>query len=263
MASEGSREIEAARQRLNAARAQKQSAAKMLESAKAMYSTAAKEVQAAETCLKGAEKRWEVIEVDDDKSTLGIQSSNKRRKVSIGNGTKGRGIALPLRASMSDASRIVLPSNSGSKRDTRMATPQGHALASAALRGAMMGRKERSTSRNPAVTVTVTPTSNSYKYKKVKVTVCGLPILNGTYERGNTRYYKKGGYWWKGELKQFVIGRECDHWYIGPLGGKTMYLAPVSSESLSRGPPNSGWRATKYGVSPEPMVRYVRGSDIV
>ena len=57
MASEGSCEIEAARQRLARVKTQAASAAKMMESAIAMSEAAQKEVKAAEACLEDTEKK--------------------------------------------------------------------------------------------------------------------------------------------------------------------------------------------------------------
>ena len=84
MASEGSREIEAARQRLATAKTQAASAAKMMESAIAISEAAQKEVKVAKTCFKNAgEKRWEVINVVSDDESHGIQSRVTRRKVTF------------------------------------------------------------------------------------------------------------------------------------------------------------------------------------
>ena len=75
MSSEGSREIEGARKRLAAAKT-------MMESAKALLNTAEKEYNEAQTALDEAEKRWEVIKIDDDDDT-NPPKNNKRRKVSL------------------------------------------------------------------------------------------------------------------------------------------------------------------------------------
>ena len=84
MASEGSREIEAATQRLATAKTQAASAAKMMESAIAISEAAQKEVKVAKTCFKNAgEKRWEVINVVSDDESHGIQSRVTRRKVTF------------------------------------------------------------------------------------------------------------------------------------------------------------------------------------
>ena len=72
MTSEGSREIEAARKRLTAAKTQasaaskhKEMIAKLMQSANSMSDAADKEVEEAEIMLKDAEKRWDVIHIDD------------------------------------------------------------------------------------------------------------------------------------------------------------------------------------------------------
>ena len=73
MSSEGGREIEAARKRLVAAKAQASAAStvienleKSMETAKSMKVKADKEVMEAKQMLADAEKRWEVIAIDID-----------------------------------------------------------------------------------------------------------------------------------------------------------------------------------------------------
>mmetsp|Transcript_14868 Transcript_14868/g.26257 ORF Transcript_14868/g.26257 Transcript_14868/m.26257 type:complete len:214 (-) Transcript_14868:122-763(-) len=108
MASEGSREIEAAKQRLAAANTQAASAAKMMESAIAMSEAAQKEVKVAKTCLSDAEKRWEVINVVSDDESQGIQSRITRRKVSFSPETDLREMATRQTA--------LQPTNDGGTR---------------------------------------------------------------------------------------------------------------------------------------------------
>jgi len=73
MTSEGSREIEAARLRLAAAKSQISTASKnmdlvtkMMDNAKDMSKAADEEYAEAQIMLAAAEKRWEVIDVDED-----------------------------------------------------------------------------------------------------------------------------------------------------------------------------------------------------
>jgi len=88
--SEGRHEIETARQRLTAAKAQASAAAQMMKSAQLMSDAAQKEVLAASEGLKKAEERWNVInvDIDDDTATANNnndnnEGNNKRRKVSV------------------------------------------------------------------------------------------------------------------------------------------------------------------------------------
>ena len=125
--SEGSREIEGARLRLASAKTQASAAFKNMDSAKlmsadaqrmmetaksmmdradnnmknaeAMVQSSSKEVEEAAKCLKDAEKRWEVIEIDD--SPRKKEASNKRRKVSLspqgpGNNTPNSAAAVAV-----------------------------------------------------------------------------------------------------------------------------------------------------------------------
>ena len=91
MTSEGSREIEAARKRLTAAKTQasaaskhKEMIAKLMVSANEMSNISNEEVKEAETMLKDAEKRWEVIDIEQEPDDSHKKNdSNKRRKVSV------------------------------------------------------------------------------------------------------------------------------------------------------------------------------------
>ena len=95
--SEGRREIEAARQRLSAAKSHASFISKAEDTAKQMFDTAKKnleeiqlqavsskkEVEDAQKLLKEAEKRWEVIEIDLDDQEGNTSSTNKKRKLSV------------------------------------------------------------------------------------------------------------------------------------------------------------------------------------
>ena len=95
---EGRREIEAARQRLSAAKSHASFISKAEDTAKQMFDTAKKnlediqlqsisskkEVEDAQKLLKEAEKRWEVIEIDlDDQECNAGGNVNKKRKLSV------------------------------------------------------------------------------------------------------------------------------------------------------------------------------------
>jgi len=95
---EGRHEIEAARQRLSAAKSHETFVSKAEDTAKQMFDTAKKnlkdiqlqsisskkEVEDAQKLLKEAEKRWEVIEIDlDDQEDNAGVSTNKKRKLSV------------------------------------------------------------------------------------------------------------------------------------------------------------------------------------
>src|SRR5210317_408437 len=102
MSSEGRHEIESARQRLSAAKKQA-SAAKtqasaastnleaaklMMENAKSHLEISSKEVDAAKKSLLDAEKRWEVIDIDEEPDEPSLNNDegrkHKKRKVSVG-----------------------------------------------------------------------------------------------------------------------------------------------------------------------------------
>jgi len=82
--SEGGRDaLEAARKRLATAKSQATAAKQMLVHAQSMSDTADKEVKDAQTALNEAEKKYEVIDIDDEPETPTAEGSNKRRKVSV------------------------------------------------------------------------------------------------------------------------------------------------------------------------------------
>ena len=111
--SEGRYEIEAAKARLAAARDRTSStkesvrlAEAMLQQLKSQLMSSNQEVEEAETCLKAAERRWEVIGISDGGDSPVKDNRNKRRKVSLspwGNNentaTAGRGAPAPSHVS--------------------------------------------------------------------------------------------------------------------------------------------------------------------
>ena len=109
MSSEGSREIEGARKRLDAAKKQVSTAKMMMEQAKAMLNsaqtlsdTADKEFKEAQTALEEAEKRWEVIDIDADgtnDASMNDIGSNKQRKVSPNTSLTSIGAVMQLKSS--------------------------------------------------------------------------------------------------------------------------------------------------------------------
>ena len=85
---EGSLAIEAAKQRLAAAKAQKSAASMMVQSVAAALENAKKnedladsEVVKADAFLIEMEKRWEVIEIDDNDEIRSPSGGNKRQKI--------------------------------------------------------------------------------------------------------------------------------------------------------------------------------------
>ena len=92
--SEGSSEIEGARKRLAAAKTQSSLASQniknflaqqkiMMDSLKASSDAAVKEVEEAQTALTNAEKKWEVIDIDQETTSQNNEPNEKRRKISL------------------------------------------------------------------------------------------------------------------------------------------------------------------------------------
>eukprot|EP00571_Detonula_confervacea_P003189 CAMPEP_0172319704 /NCGR_PEP_ID=MMETSP1058-20130122/38456_1 /TAXON_ID=83371 /ORGANISM="Detonula confervacea, Strain CCMP 353" /LENGTH=348 /DNA_ID=CAMNT_0013034815 /DNA_START=91 /DNA_END=1137 /DNA_ORIENTATION=- len=234
MASEGSREIEAAKQRLGAAKTQAASAAKMMEHAKAMSEAAEKEVKAAEECLKGAEKRWEVIEVDsDDDESQGMKSRKKRRKVSLSPDGISNG---DVRA---HADSATVHQIGGAVGQT------GGTVVGVAAAGAVKGPSIRT------VSIPIKFSDGDHWGH----TVLGV---NGTYRRteemndGVAMYRKQG--LWNGEEVDFVMYRETNRWCIGVSGCTTLFVN--TSIVITELPPRVRWvRIDKMKLKPTPEVR--------
>ena len=246
MASEGSREIEAARLRLAAAKSQVSTASKnmelvtkMMDNAKEMSKAADKEYAEAQIMLAAAEKRWEVIDVDvdDPESTDNSKGSNKRRKVSLSPQSNNNNSSTTNNPTSSTIASQL-------HRSFTNATAATNTITSNAI---------RSTSHNnfrvPGSTL-----------NNVEIVVkCGIHQLNGTYTRvvggdkvvsGSDVEYKRQGHWC-GNIVDYVICLFlCDNtWKMGlslrdgKKGIRSFYKSPNGANGMQQ-PPENGWKAT-------------------
>ena len=186
MTSEGSREIEAARKRLAAAKTQASAAsknmqsveeiiAKMLEGAKQMSDTAEKEVKEAEAMLEDAEKRWEVIEIDADTTDSKNETCKKKRKVSL-SPQAGRN---NINSSNTAASTVGRSNNGNSIFDIRRVDGGrmvGQVVGAFSAADGLQQRAGNSTTCTAAA-----GTSNNVD--QFLVEGCGVSIFNGVYNR--------------------------------------------------------------------------------
>ena len=277
--SEGRYEIEAAKARLAAAKAQRTSSEKLLscanevtnnakttlERAQQGMATAKKnqemvqsqldkardEVKAAEKCLAESEKRHEVIDIDDiDDTPQKKDDSNKKRKVSMspqGNSNNNEVVVLsdspPRRSNNDNSSRSLVSS---------------WPIRQAELEHARQIQQERvrQYSRN----------------KRITVSGCGNSVVNGTYTKtgtlceGSPTYSKQGNY--NGNTEVIVIfcrksgTSRNKHWFIG-ISGKPVFF--YTSIRAVGGGPNSGstdlpplnpvgWMTKDKGVHPRPTL---------
>jgi len=236
MTSEGSREIEAARLRLAAAKSQVSTASKnmnlvikMMDNAKDMSNAADKEHAEAQIMLAAAEKRWEVIDVDvdDPEPTDNSKGSNKRRKVSLS--PQSNNIIILLQTILL---RQILP---GSSDNINQVILEGIYFRSG------------SSKLNGTYTKIVGQMFN------------GAPV-----------YTKRVG---SGLVINYVIYRdsasmESNNWYISHWNGnisdigdrdRAYYRSPNNADSMT--PPTNGWVVLQYGYSLAPKLRIVSANN--
>lgn len=240
MASEGSREIEAARLRLAAAKTQVSTASKnmdlvtkMMDNAKDMSNAADKEYAEAQIMLAAAEKRWEVIDVDvdDPEPTDNDEGSNKRRKVSLS------------------------PQSNNSNNSTTNNTTSSNIANNA--------RARSSDNINQVILEGVYYRSGSSKLNGMYTKIVGQ-MYNGA-----PVYTKRVG----SGLVNYVIYRdsasiESNNWYISNWNGnisdlgdsdKHIYGSPNNADSMI--PPTNGWVVLQYLYSPSPKLRLVSANN--
>jgi len=212
MSSEGGRhEIEAARKRL--------SAAKRLSSlAKATYDAAEKEVKDAQDMLAKVEKRWEVIDIDNEPDLSSVQNegNSKKRKVSLSPQNNNNEIAIVSRHNQNQST-----SSTTAAAAAAAAVPQNNTTSLSNINsGRGIGRFARNNNTNSS--------DNEYK---IEVTSCGITELNGTYTQNigathdNCPVYTRKGRWEvtcgmgsEGQAVEFALFRGGGCWTFGTWG---------------------------------------------
>lgn len=180
----------------------------MMENAQAMSDAAEKEVKAADECLKNAEKRWQVIDVDMD-TDVTLSRNNKRRKVSLS----------PQAADNTNTN------NSGNTA------------------GQPNSARNNKVSTGVATGATSSSSSNVI-YEKIIVEGCGMSEINGIYSliriyhHGAPLYYKIE----KGKVKHKIY-RLDNVWFIADTK-KALYEC---RNPLVGAPPEDGWISAKNG----------------
>jgi len=296
--SEGSREIEAARLRLAAAKSRVSSdtkalqtaneskksveemVAKMLENAtnsvnaaQNQLSISEKEVKEAQSMLAAAEKRWEVISIDLDSdneeaaNTKQGQDSNKKRKVSLSPQSNNN-------------------TNSTRNNNATLSTGQFNTTVSATSNSAAATRPTNNNNNLRAassINARNTSTSNNNNVLQFIVEGCGMPTVNGTYTL-DKKMYKGSVMYTKPEkesnspldtdrigiLKSWIDGQP--KWYIVFLSSGervTSYLY-VSEENANRmDPPEDGWKTmgrgwgVRVGIGPAPTCRLLQNGNSI
>ena len=241
--SDGGRDaLEAARKRLYAANSQataastnldsvKQMIANMLQSAQSMSDAADKEVKDAQSSLEEAEKKYEVINIDDDEPMNSNEGSNKRRKVSLSPQSQSN--------------------NNNSTSGNNTTATQNIAAA---------GSRTNNIVFDSSITAPTITWSSSTELSTLIVGGCGLSEVNGTYTRAAPRYncngapvYSKQGRW-KGNAVVYAIywRSATKRWHIGHRQQDVNAGRGVdgglccSQPNVSRlAPPGNGWSMIK------------------
>ena len=278
MASEGSREIAAARRCLAAAKAQKKSAkaqkksaSKLIQSADEMAATAqntaetAKKMAAAARDMdKSAKEMTAAAKKNKEEAQLLLQISKKEVQEA-----KAFLEASEKRWDVIDVDvDIEKTPESGNKKKKRKTTtsnlPDGPTNESVNL-------QQTQTSSGEVVAGGMASV-NQTDVDKINVYGGGCPEINGTYYRTGTKgvysgcySYSKTGFW-KGPA-QFRITISGLHWYINVcrgdtggwdpylgLGWKTLYRT-LNSRTDYELPPQAGWM-TMNGESPAPKLNW-------
>ena len=252
MSSEGGRhEIEAARKRLAAAK-------KLSSLAKATFDAAEKEVKDAQDMLAKAEKRWEVIDIDNEPDLASVQKGDsKKRKVSLSPQNNNNEIAVGNRNNASATGGAAIPQNNSTSLSNINS-------------GRGVGRFARSNN---------TISSNNNNEYQIEVTGCGISELNGTYTQNigvthdNCPVYTRKGRWEvscgmgsEGQAVEFALFRGGGCWTFGTWGdfgfsgpGYRLYSNLYLSAST---PPEYGWMtAPGFGVDPVPKCRLVSNNS--
>ena len=288
--SEGRYEIEAAKARLAAAKAQRTSADKLMSCAnevtnnakatleRAQQSMAAakknqemvqsqldkarEEVKAAEKCLAESEKRHEVIDIDDiDDSPQKKDDSNKKRKVSMSPREQGNSSNNNEVITLSDSPPRRSNNNNSSRSSSALSREQLQQYERLRLDRLAQSRREQQ--------------QQMINSNRIVLSGCGTAVVNGTYTKtgtlceGSPTYSK--AVWYDGNSEVIVIfcrkraNSRNKYWHIG-ISGKPVFF--YTSVRAVGGGPNAGstelppmhqlgWmvRETDRGQLPLPKMR--------
>ena len=255
MVSEGSQVIEAAKQCLAKAKSQASSAEKsvqlaeaMLEHAKSQLQCSQLEIDEAGRELKEAEKRWDVIDIDDSEDedvSTGVNTSSKKRKVSLSpqSSNAGRAAHAP-----SDDVTSLSDGDPSSINDD----------------GAAVSREEGDSAED----------RQPYK---IIVSGAGVSSVNGNYALAPGRIYDGTSAYVKeqpsyrtrslDDTREYLIFRRGGTWYLGmghyPFIQATTYTYYQAPYSLVPPDSTSAWKIAPdgYGAVPQFQFEYATIAD--
>ena len=284
--SEGRYEIEAAKLRLAAAKKQVSSAQQLASSTRDMYNDAKRtldnakkamdtvtktnnmakshlsastnEMEEAQSRLVEAEKRWEVIEIDDlDSPKMDDITKSKKRKVSVSppsreNNNNNDSSSLGVLVAVAHAGGDIRPAAGGGNNRNRNRT---------------VTAGQSNSARRASTSLSSPSSSNNNRFDRIIVEGCGNTHVNGTYHRaqivGATVYIKPGGLAGARAFAIFQVGGS--YWNIGTwnVNNNTSHLVHYTTRPDYTSPPNNalvppenGWIVvSNFGVLPAPTCR--------
>ena len=243
---DGRHEIDAAKQRVAAAKMSDNNATQMMETAHQMLDAARrqkdqsqKELEVASESLKAVEKRWEVIDIDSMDMSLSNKSHKRQRTVSPIDSIDANNCATYAKEKETISNDDDDCAVTGVTDDTDDIEREANNDASGG--------------------------------DEMVVEGCGIPSINGTYIKCGTYdgspMYSKAGLW-GGAQVDFSIHRCSERsWYISvlpggdPGGGKILFYHTVSHSTGSLSP-NNTWSVFCKGVYPAPRV-YRKSNSII
>ena len=224
------------------------------------------EEKAAEKRLAEAEKRWEVIEIDNDLGRSSQQKKNdgnsqKKRKVSVSpqaenNNTESKGGGTT--SSSSNTTKSV------EKRKESVPPRENNNTASAIGTSSSSNKTKPQKNNNTASKSGTSSSSNNTKVDEIIVEGCGMSEVNGSYSQaGNELPYYEGApvYRKRGIAWEHVMYRTTDGWCIGTWNGDNgtpdLMLYSSYHNTKSMAPPVKGWDVFRgHGQHPAPKCWY-------
>jgi len=281
MASEGSREIDTAKQRLAIARAQKSSASKMIDSANSLAKSASEMKESARNMAAVA-----AITKESANKMADTAKKNKEAAQSQLQSTQSEVEAAEAflkeaeqRWEVIDVDADATPQNDkGRKRrrrtpETARATENTLQLNDSSVNGENAVQSGASGNGGSVQTAAATDRSSnengdSRNFYEIEVEGSGMSEVDGTYKKAADTYgfvcFAKQGQW-NGKAANFVIYRKSNYWYIcfcgGTLGGAFLYpvsnfFRTMSGRADADFPPGNGWMTVGNGISPAPKLTW-------
>jgi len=290
---EGRHEVEAARNRLVAAKALAASASKNMETAEKMMNDATatlesakkgvatakenkaaarsqldstqKAIEDAEKMLKDAERRWDAIDTLVEISNEAEEPSRKKRKhiVSLNNSDEPQGASNNKYGNATQSAEDS--SGAASSANTNTTAASAAQSASSCRRSSDTKTKSESNSDDANNNNNAAGATTDGYIQQIEVYGCGIPEVNGTYTRTGPKRYSKKGHWNGAPTKfKIVSTSQGKMWFIESSGDsnyemlyKTKKRQGWYTEELP--PKNSDdWCIGEY--NPPPQLKWLQSA---